>query len=396
MDTKKKRDRNLKFKISEAWYSLEHLDVKGKADFFNKKYNTNFNHTTMARWASFINQAWKYKFDNDENYGEAKLKQISRAMHNLRKMRKVLQYERQGINKETNDSTKKTLFRNVVLKQLNKFNDFKLGKYKSKIVSKDKVMLVLNSDLQIGMDVNIISNVYNYNVLLKRQSEFLHKVKEYAKLYNINNFIYLDMGDAIDHNSMRKGHYRDLESTLHSVRDQLVKWSKLRLETLKELNKLGNVEYGLVDSNHCRINGSKEWNLYRDDFGFLIDDIFELTLGYPKVKMETIDYNGGLYKLKLFNNDIFLCHGDKLKSKPNVHNKNWINQIKNSYNIKNIDLLITGHFHHTFIGDENFGVGSMVGTNSFSAQMGLNSKPAQGLVIVDKNEIKCIPIYLGK
>ena len=380
-----------KAQIIKIWNENKDKNLQVKTKLFNNIEGTTFDFSTLAKYYNFYMDGFNEGIKKSAS--ETQLERMGKARANLMLKQKENMYARREFHTIARKSVITEQFKKELMVAYKEKNKYSLGKYKDPIDTQT-AMLVINSDLQIGREVNMIDNIFNEKVLMERQNIFLNKVKKYAKMFKVNQFIHLDMGDAIDHNSMRPGHYNDLEPNLFAITKQYKKWIDFRMETLNAIDRFGKVKFAGVPSNHCRINGDKALNHPIDDWSILHNDTIDRLLPNSELKLNPIDYKNGIYHFNILGQDIYLSHSDKLPGKPNVHKNNWVNHLKTNYGIKNVDLLITGHYHHTFINDNHFGIGSIVGKDDYAAKLGLGARPAQGIVLITKDTITCIPIYL--
>ena len=382
-----KKQRELLVKIWEQYWDKT---VKEKTAIFNNVAGTKYNYSTLVKFYSF----YKIGFDDgiERDASEIQLERLGKARANLMLKQKENVYARREFHKIARENVLTGSFKEKIAELYGMKNPLKFALKKPK--NNKYVMLVVNSDLQIGRKVDIPNNKYDESVLVKRQEKFLEQVEFYKNLFKIDNFIHLDLGDAIDHNAMRPGHIDDLEKNYHSLAEQYKKWLDFRLETLQKINEWGFVRFAGVKSNHCRMNGNKLMNLKADDFSVLHNDTISRLLPGSELKLNVLDLANGVYHFSVLGWQIYLHHGDKIPGKPNIHKNNWVKHLRTNYGITGKIFTITGHVHHTFLNKEHFGVGSIVGTDEYAISLGLSSQPAQGIVIVSKDNILTIPIYL--
>ena len=388
--------KEMKDKIIEIWTKHKSKGYLVKGQMFNKYFNVDYNVSNLSRYYNFYMEGFKAGLEKTAS--ETQLKRIGRAQASLLIKQKENNYARKELHKIAREKAIKNSFIQALQVPYTKEELTKSIKVLTKTDNKNTrpIMLVINSDLQIGREVKVKHNVFNVNVLDKRQEKFLNEVKYYADIYGVKDFIHLDMGDAIDHNAMRLGHHNDLEPNMLSINSQFKKWFTLRIETLKFLGKLGKVSFAGVPSNHCRVNGNKLLNHPLDDWSVFHNSAIEGILPNSQYPLKAIDYKNGIYLMKVGGKDIYLSHSDKLPGKPNSHKNTWVNHIRNNYGVNKIDLLITGHYHHYFQNDNHLGVGSIVGSDDYALKLGLGARPSQVIVIIDKDRIISIPIFLDK
>ncbi|NUJ17390.1 hypothetical protein FKN04_12445 [Bacillus glycinifermentans] len=259
--------------------------------------------------------------------------------------------------------------------------------------SSNKKMIVGLSDLHIGALVDTSINKYNFNIALQRLSVYASIIIREAKINNITDLHIVNLGDVIEHSSMRFNQGYKVEFPFS---DQIVQASDLIIKFLMFLSKEGfNITYAGIAGNHDRIT-DKDKNIDGDHVVKPINYAIKSFIHNSGIKNisfdEADDYE---YSLGINGKNIKFVHGDLDSLKDEILAKH-----SNNDGVL-YDMIVMGHYHS--FRDIEVGLdkrivvfGSLKGSDDYSKnKLRKLSSPSQGIIIIDKNgdvEVKRIKV----
>jgi hypothetical protein len=315
----------------------------------------------------------------------SKLDAIKRTVGDFRFEKQANQDILREINKIHRDLSRTAVladeFRNVLLDDI----DFSVPHYiyEPRLQnSKNKAILVI-TDWHIGVVVDdCVGNYYNFEIATKRIEHLIKETLDYCKLYGVNDLHVIGLGDWIEHQYMRDNQSQDCE---FSPSLQIAKAKKLIFKLLVNLSEYVNVSYASIAGNHDRFEGNKNKSFDDDNANVVIveglKDLLELVNTdrinlldiAPDAKEIRLDVNGKKFKF---------VHGDKDRGGMKKRLKDHISN-HNEF----IDYFIHGHLHNFYVQDDDngrmiIGVGSTMGKNNYSKEIGSTTDASQALIIV--------------
>lgn len=248
----------------------------------------------------------------------------------------------------------------------------------------EKKMIACLSDLHVGALVNTDINQYNFNIAIERLSKYASKIITEAKDNDITDLYIMNLGDVIEHASMRFSQGFNAEFTFS---DQIVKASDLIIKFLMFLSREGfNITYAGIAGNHDRIT-DKDKNIDGDHAVKPINEIIKIFIrhaGITNIKFEEArDYG---HNIELNTRNFKFIHGDL----DSIKDENLVAKHSSLDGI-DYDMVVMGHYHHfreTEVGFDKriVGFGSLKGSDDYSEnKLRRLSVASQGLIIVDEN-----------
>ena len=258
--------------------------------------------------------------------------------------------------------------------------DFEL-KYEKEI-SKNETMIIPLNDLHCGYKIDSIFGKYDEIVLKQRLEKYLSEIEKIQKQHHCEKAIVMGGGDLISGNI----HAEIKRNNNLNIIEQIITVSEYITNFLVKLSSLfEKVSFLSVSGNHSRIERYKD-SIKEER----LDDIVEwyLKARLSNFNIQFDDYINADATIKIFdvyNKSYILVHGEF------DNNDNGL--ILQKFANKPITAIFSGHYHHNEIVTKNeikfIMSGSFIGTDNFTIQKRIFSKPEQLITIVNKDGIYC-------
>lgn len=249
-------------------------------------------------------------------------------------------------------------------------------------------MLLLLTDWHLGALVDVEDNKFNYNIAVQRIEKMIQRTIDEGSRNSVSQVDVVFMGDMIEGHFMRSGQAYDVE---FPTSEQMSRGGELLIQALNILSSsFKQVTFRAFAGNHDRINQSdKNGNITGDSSMVVVNKIVKTFVDASKPYIKNIKFvethHSHAKMIDVNGINIKLVHGDKVKKKDEgkIHDHSSIDGI--IYN-----LIVYGHFHHylfleTGINKHEMRVGSLKGSDDYSEELGLGSRPSQALVLIDIN-----------
>ena len=258
--------------------------------------------------------------------------------------------------------------------------DFEL-KYEKEI-SKNETMIIPLNDLHCGYKIDSIFGKYDEIVLKQRLEKYLSEIEKIQKQHHCEKAIVMGGGDLISGNI----HAEIKRNNNLNIIEQIITVSEYITNFLVKLSSLfEKVSFLSVSGNHSRIEKYKD-SIKEER----LDDIVEwyLKARLSNFNIQFDDYINADATIKIFdvyNKSYILVHGEF------DNNDNGL--ILQKFANKPITAIFSGHYHHNEIVTKNeikfIMSGSFIGTDNFTIQKRIFSKPEQLITIVNKDGVYC-------
>lgn len=258
--------------------------------------------------------------------------------------------------------------------------DFEL-KYEKEI-SKNETMIIPLNDLHCGYKIDSIFGKYDEIVLKQRLEKYLSEIEKIQKQHHCEKAIVMGGGDLISGNI----HAEIKRNNNLNIIEQIITVSEYITNFLVKLSSLfEKVSFLSVSGNHSRIEKYKD-SIKEER----LDDIVEwyLKARLSNFNIQFDDYINADATIKIFdvyNKSYILVHGEF------DNNDNGL--ILQKFANKQITAIFSGHYHHNEIVTKNeikfIMSGSFIGTDNFTIQKRIFSRPEQLITIVNKDGIYC-------
>ena len=311
----------------------------------------------------------------------------------IKKEKVKLQDMRNLVNKQVRDLAKKENLSEILAEKLEQLN------MQPRIINdevqlydnKEKQAILVISDIHYGETVDIFLNKYDSDICRQRINYLIDKAIEYCKLNQINVLNVFMLGDLISNE-----HYTTIRlSNRENMIQQIIGVSELLSEAMMKLARnIKIVTIGITTGNHERVHKVKE-NLNKDNYVALVKEFLTLRLANVSniIFMEN-KYDNEVITANICGLNVVGTHGDKTDKKQATYQLSSLLQQK-------IDILLVGHFHEmaTQVHHETTVIrnGSVVGSNEYSRNLNLHTRPCQRMLIVNNDGCECIyNIFLDK
>lgn len=254
----------------------------------------------------------------------------------------------------------------------------------------DKSMLLLPSDWHIGY----MNKNYNHEIAKQRIKLYIKKTIEYAKVFDINEFHILHLGDIVENLYMHKN--TQSFNSEFSFSEQIVKATEMLYQMLDEFSQVGNVVFhGVVRGNHGRMSTKGE-TIHNDCAEYIVHESVKKLIEISKntsITVEDSEYNIERSLINVKGKRIKGTHGD-------FEGQNDKDKIQKHISLENelIDILALGHFHNYQLKTENhgrlvYGSGCLQGATDYGKSLKYNNPASQGLIVIGEED-EVIPINI--
>lgn len=259
---------------------------------------------------------------------------------------------------------------------------------------RDKDLVVLLSDMHIGLDVESSFGKYNSDIAKEMLSKYLGEIVEAIELYRIQNVYVIILGDQI--------HGKIHPTVQLQSRENVVEQIQLASEMISDFiyqiaQKCDTVFVNSVGGNHSRCGKKDE--VLRDE---RLDNI---VTWYAKAKLQNIDnvifaenenIDSTISKNTIRGKIYYSVHGDY-----DSYSESGINKLVMITKEFPNGGIFMGHLHHNSYDDINdikiIRSGSFAGTyDDYTISKRISGKPSQAMCVVDETGIKnFIPVDLS-
>lgn len=266
---------------------------------------------------------------------------------------------------------------------------------------KSRTLVVTPADWHVGAVVdNIQGNCYNFDIFQSRLDEYFNEIANCVKEMKINKIVCVHLGDFIEGIDMRK--INQAFDAEFDATTQLAKAQRAYLEFIQGLALLTDkLSVGLIGGNHDRFTSDKKDAIYGDNLAYNVADQLLLLkqLGVFGENVTVIDNRSDIYTIeqKVEGKVVLFKHGDAEKRTAQTHIPKFIKDHP-------IDYMFFGHYHsNAYIQEDferfSFMTGSIMGNNSYSAQLGLPTTRASQLMTIfeeGKKAVTTIPVFFSE
>jgi predicted phosphodiesterase len=317
---------------------------------------------------------------------ESKLASLDRLLGDLYSEKRETQQALAEISKFRKDFH---LSKTIADEIIDEFKNFKVSKPNQeigfpiqKVGAKNKAIVVL-TDLHVGVVINdVYGNYYNYEIAKQRMNDYLVKVIQHCKRFQISDVKVIGLGDFVEHVNMRYKQSRDAEFGLAK---QILKASELVIEFLVSLSQHVSVEYSGIAGNHDRLQGDKDIAFDDDNANVIINSNIEKFIKFSNSQRLTFSPTADdatEINVELNGKKIKLVHG-------HLDNGNKKDRLKAYISMQNdfFDCLVYGHLHNYNVqesdhGRMTVGVGCLSGRNDYSKTFNCATNASQMMLVV--------------
>ena len=302
--------------------------------------------------ADFLNDKLDYDYSNDryrKRYGK-QLSQTNSKFHNdileLKKEKVKLNEERTQINSLVRTLAREDTLKEIALEVIDSISSKKIlqkPKIGDRIVTNDKIGILVISDWHYGVEVSSYYNEYSTDIARQRVLTLLEESIKIIKKEHIEKLIVVNLGDMISgliHLPLR------LSSRIDVI-TQTIEISEILSEFLTELSAYCDIEYGSVSDNHSRLDPNKKESLQVESFTRIIDWYLRKRLeeDYSITFLDN-KFGDDICSFDVFDFKVLGVHGDKDPQ------KKILNQLIN-FTQEHYDMVLSAHKHHFFADEQN-------------------------------------------
>jgi predicted phosphodiesterase len=354
------------------------------------KYNLDIANDTLRKASStifggaFVKQYFKNKNDNKDDKYDIQLREIRREKQKLFD-------ERAAFNKSNRDIAR--LQQDLdYLEEVIKANQYEPIQVIQNHAHNDNDLVVLLSDLHIGLNVKSSFGEYNSDIAKQMIAKYLQEVINAIELYKIQNVYVILLGDFINGNIHPTVQLQNRENVIEQI--QLA--SEITSDFIYNIAKhCENVIVNSVGGNHSRL--SKKDEVMRDE------RLDNLVIWYAKAKLNNIsnirfddseNIDPTISKNTIRGNVYYSVHGDY-----DSYSESGINKLV-AVTKEFPKAIFYGHLHKNSYDDINdikiIRSGSFAGTyDDYTISKRISGKPSQVMCVVDETGIvSFIPVLL--
>lgn len=254
----------------------------------------------------------------------------------------------------------------------------------SKEISYNKVekeAIICLSDWHYGIEINNAWNKFNTDICRERLTTLTNKVIDIVKDHKIKVLNVVDLGDLICgriHLQLR------LQSRIDVI-TQVMHVSEILAEMINIWSKYCQVTYRSCLDNHSRVEPNKKESLD-------LESLQRITKWFLRERLVN-NKNVFIYDNEFGDEFIsFTCLGHEIGA-VHGHQDRITSVVSNVQNLTKheFDLILLGHDHHFCADEKNetiaLGNGTLMGSDQYSLNYRLTSKPSQNLIIVTEDNV---------
>jgi hypothetical protein len=308
-------------------------------DIFNEENGENFSQDKYRKWYYSFSQGVEYAATNNKNSDDV-LDELELKKLELLEERKKLQAIRVEYNKIAREKSRKELMYEFVSEKIVEIGHLPSPTFQPLQTSNGKRGAILGfGDEHFGKQFISQNNKYNEEIYLSRMNKLLSDTIAIIEKEKLDEITVLNGADSVEGMALRVSQLTALQ---HGFIDQVIKYSRYKVEWLKELSKYVKVNYIHIPSaNHTelRLHSSSRGEMPKEDVERIIAVyIHDMLKDNERINVPL--YDEGIVDFELIGFSIAACHGHQLKGKKNAIKD--ISMLKRKF----FDYLYVSHFHH--------------------------------------------------
>lgn len=318
---------------------------------------------------------------------QALLEEIRQERRELEKEKVKFRDERNAYNRQVTKLARYENLFDLLEKEVKAIDNFTEITNVPVIVNGDEEMIVMLSDLHIGVGADNSWNYFDNNVLNKRLGEYIAHIKMIAQRHNIHRMHFVLGGDIISgaiHLTLR---IENRENVIKQIITAATTLSDFFSELALQIENVDMHIYS-VAGNHSRLTANKKEHLKGENLDELIPFYMQARLqNFKNIEFHanTIDESIGSFYVK--NKLVYFVHGDK----DNVSN---VVQKLTMMTGKKPDIVLMGHRHTnaltTVYDTKVIECGTLSGTDSYCVDNRLANRPEQCIAVCSDNGLECL------
>jgi hypothetical protein len=273
--------------------------------------------------------------ESDEILSELELKKIE-----LLEERKKLQTINVEYNKISREKSRRDLFFEHVTQKIEEIGSLPSPTFKPLQINDGKKAGILGfGDEHFGKEFVSENNEYNEQIYLERMNKLLHETVRVIEKEQLDELTIINGADSVEGMALRVSQLTALQ---YGFIDQVIKYSRYKVEWLKELSKYVKIRYIHIPSaNHTelRLHNTSRSEMPKEDVERIIAAyIHDMLKDNERIEVPMCDE--GIVDFELLGFNIVACHGHQLKGKKNAIRD--LSMLKRKF----FDYLYISHFHH--------------------------------------------------
>ena len=243
-------------------------------------------------------------------------------------------------------------------------------------IDDEKEMIVLFSDLHLGVEIDKYFNKYNVEVARERVHKYFTRIIERCEMEHPVKIHFINLGDLCAGHIHVSGR---LEQEFDVI-EQITTVCEIMAENLARLQDAApEVIYRSCTDNHSRMTPAFKENIEKENYGRLIDFYLKARLEGTSINFveDNLDEEVGYFEL-LNGKKVVFAHG----------HHDTVNSVCQAYmgaTREFIDFVLLEHFHSSkvksFQGSKVIINGSIVGTDQYAYSKRLFGDPEQTILI---------------
>lgn len=359
-----------------------------------EKYHLEWNGDSLRKGnislvgGAFVKQYYEEKIAQENSMSENKyLAKLEEKKRELEREKIQFRDQRNAWQKQNYANARLETTLSILEDKLKTIGKVNFENFPIPVITGNKEMIVMLSDLHIGHTFNSCFGEYNSDIAKSRLNKYLLKVNEVAKLHNVKKVHVVSLGDQISGAIHRTIAVTNKENVIEQI--------KLATEIISsfchELSKVfEDVYFYNVSGNHSRID-RKDDALHDERLDDLIGWAVSLCLShidnFHYMKHRNIDI--GIADICVCGKPYIAVHGDMdSMSKQGVANLTML--------LGFIPYaILKGHMHtpamNEFSGVKMIQSGSLVGGgDDYTIEKRMTGNPSQTLLVCDDEGVDCI------
>ena len=302
----------------------------------------------------------------------------------LYKERQRLRDERTNLNRKLRDDARVERLRDSIAEAVESLEELpKVEAWEYKEYSDYPIEAIsLFSDLHIGMQIDEYCNKYNLEIASHRLDKLVDETIRYCKANGVQKLNIVNLGDLI---------HGDIHETIRieeefDVVTQVMQAGELLSRALNKLQEAApEVVYRSCSDNHSRIVANKKESIEKENFFRLIDWYLEERLKDTHIEFAHDNLTVSMGKFRLLNGKLVMfAHGHL--NRPNHAFQDFIGATE-----EYVHYVLLGHYHSEktkyFQNMKVIINGSICGVDQYAESIRKYTKPAQTLLIFDKDNV---------
>ncbi|MEH6872061.1 MULTISPECIES: hypothetical protein [Bacillus] len=339
---KRHSDENIKqwkLRICENYKEYGLSNWNEVAEVINKETGDKKGESAYRKWFTNFNEGRDYQkevvAEGNGAIVELELKKIE-----VMEERKKLQAIKNEIHKKTRIKGRNELMYEHVTAAIENQPSLPLPSFKVLQPNhKQRAAILGFGDEHFGKEFKSMNNEYNEKIYLERMAQLLSDTVECIQKESLNELVVLNGADSVEGMALRVSQLTPLQ---YGFMDQVIKYSRYKVEWLKELSKYVKIKYIHIPSaNHTelRLHGTSRGEMPKEDVERIIATYIHDML-QENDRIEVPLYDDGIVDFNLLEFEFVACHGHQIKNKKNAIRD--LSQLKRKF----YDYMYISHFHH--------------------------------------------------